>query len=104
MPNRSICPSMFFLRFWQCIYYGIDDFQKLTAVVMHGIERTRLDKTFERSAVEFAVVHALAEILERGKQTVRFPLLNKLLHKRASHTLDGCQTEADILSRDRNSS
>lgn len=51
--------------------------------------------------VEFAVIHALAEILERGKQAVRFPLLNKLLHKRASHTLDGCQTEADILARNR---
>ena len=83
------------------IYHGIDDFQKLTAVVVHGIERACLDETFKGSAIEFAVVHALAEILERGKQAVRLPLLNKLLHKRASHTLDGCQTEADIIARNR---
>ena len=83
------------------IYHGIDDFQKLTAVVVHGIERACLDETFKGSAIEFAVVHALAEILERGKQAVRLSLLDKLLHKRASHTLDGCQTEADILARNR---
>ena len=77
------------------VHHRARNSDELTATVSHGIECARFDQTFQRAAVEFAVIHALTEILERGKQAARLPLGYHCLHQRPPHALDCGQAKTN---------
>ena len=88
------------LRLSDAVDYRTGDLYERAALIAHRVERARFDEVIDRAAVEFAPVHAAAEILKALEQAAALALGDEAVHRAPAHALDGNKAVADVRPAD----